>query len=456
MTKLSAITALLLASVVVATAADNVASAFKEGKLDGRIRAQYFNTDWDDNSIQGKNGSDANGLAIGGSLIYKTAPLYGFSAGAGLYTTQNPAGLTEANDGATSTTSKDLFSRDTGQPYGEGYAVLAQAYLEYNIAKTKAKAGYFLMSNPWITPNDTKMIPISAEGYEGISNDIANTTIQLDYANRLKERGMTYFGNMTDTGDTPLGIKNYYSGGTHGNAPSVIVAGIKNKSIDGLELQVWGMHWNDIVDQATIEANYTLKAGDVMLGLGGRYIQQFDQGAGNMIKPKTNSADSDNSVNTSLWALRITANYHAAKLLLSTAQTSNDGDLIAPWRGFPTNGYTRSMTITDWNANTKSYKALLDYNMNQYVSGLNTIVSYSYYDRDPSKTPYVSATDRGFQNGDTKQWNLDIIYKLAGSFKGTELKARFMDQNNATTAMSTVTKKDTSNQEMRLEANYRF
>lgn len=465
MTKLSLATALLLGMAVFATAADDLASAFKEGKLDGRVRAQYFNTDWDDNSVKK---TDAHGLAVGGSLIYKTAPLYGLSAGVGLYTTQNPGGWTSADDGKYASTGLDLFSRDSHDvnssttakdPYGTGYAVLAQSYLQYDIANSKIKAGHFLMTNPWINPNDTKMIPIAIEGADFVSNDIANTTIQLDYANKIKERGMTYFGNMADGLDVPNAIRLNYD--THYNAqnkeknndaPGVLVAGIKNKSIDNLELQAWGMNWNNLVSQAMVEANYALEAGDVIVGFGGRYIQQFDQGAGDLIKPIANG-DNDNSIDTSLWAVRTTANYRTAKVLLAMSHTSSDGDMIAPWRGFPTDGYTRSKTVTDWNANTTSYKALLDYNLNQYVSGLNTIISYSYYNRDPSKTPYASATNRAFANGDTRQWNLDLIYKLAGGFKGTELKARFMDQKNEPT---TLAKAQTSNREMRLEANYLF
>ncbi|MGZ8548587.1 MAG: OprD family outer membrane porin [Sulfuricurvum sp.] len=469
MKKMSLAAVIVLGLAVFATAADDLASAFKEGKLDGRLRMQYFDTMWDDNSVTGKKAANGTGMAIGGSLIYKTAPLYGFSVGAGLYTTQNPGGITGANDGAGATTSADLFSRDSHDvnatatakdPYGKGYAVLAQSYLEYDIAKSKAKAGRFLMSNPWITPNDTKMIPIAIEGVDMVSNDIANTTIQADYANKIKERGMSYFGNMADGLDVPNAIRLNYD--THynaqnkeknDNAPGVVVVGVKNKSIDGLELQAWGMHWNDLVDQALFEANYTLKAGDIKLGFGGRYIQQFDQGAGNLIKPMANNGDNDNSIDTSLWALKVSADYRAVKVLLAMSDTSADGDMIAPWRGFSTGGYTRSKTITDWNANTRSYKALLNYNFNSMISGLSTIVSFSRYDRDPSKKPYASATNRGFQNGDTRQWNLDVIYKLAGSFKGTELKARLMDQNNDATQTYA---QETSNQEMRLEANYRF
>lgn len=468
MTKFSIATTLLLGTAVFATAADDLASSFKEGKLEGRLRAQYFDTDWDvNNGITGKGAPDAHGMAVGGSLIYKTAPLYGFSAGAGLYTTQNPAGITDAADGAGATTSKDLFSRDISRPsgapvstaYGQGYAVLAQAYLQYDIAKTKTKTGRMLMSNPYINPNDTKMIPIAIEGIEAISNDLPNTTLQIDYADRIKERGMSYFGNMADTGDTPDKIAAYYGThyatvkGTHGEAPGVFIGGIKNKSIDNLEVQIWCMRWNDIVDQTTLEANYAFEAGDAIMSFGGRYIKQYDKGAGAIILPRTNNHDSDQSVDTSLFALRTSINYRAAKLTFATSHTSNDGDLIAPWRGFPTDGYTRSMTQTDWNANTRAYKAQLDYDWNRMIDGVSTTLSYAYYDRDPSKKPYQSMTDRAFQNGDTHQSNLDIIYKLSGSWKGTEFKVRLMNQDNDTTALYT---KETSNREMRLEANYFF
>lgn len=456
MTKLSLAAALLLGSAVFASAADNLVSAFKEGKLDGRLRAQYFVTDWDNDAKY-----SATGFAVGGSLIYKTAPLYGFSFGTGLYTTQNPGGWTDAEDGKNANTSKDLFARGPGSAYdyGDGYAVLAQAYLQYDIAKSKIRAGRMLVSNPWMSPNDTKMIPVAFEGVDFVSNDLLNTTVQFDYIDKIKERGMDYFGNMAETLDTPSKISSYYDTGygtathRHGDAPDVTVFGIKNRSFDNLELEGWVMHWPDLVDHLRLEANYAFEAGDVILGLGGLYMQQYDKGAGDIILPKTNNYDSDNSVDTYLWALRATANYRAAKFLLATSHTDSGADMIAPWRGFPTQGYTRSMTQTDWNANTTAYKAEFDYDFDAIVAGMSTMLSYAYYDRDPSKKPYQSMTDRAFGNGDTHQWNFDILYKLAGDWKGTELKARLMDQNNVKTALATA---ETSNQEMRLEINYRF
>lgn len=440
----------MLITMISAQAAETISDAFKNGKWEGRIRMQYFLTDWDDNSATGKNGDDASGFAIGGSILYKTAPYYGFTLGSGLYTTQNAFNITDPEDGVTATTSKDLFLRDAGSKYGEGFTTLAQLYMGYDFARTKTKTGRFLTTNPWVTPNDTKMIPIAAEGIEIVSNDLLNTTIQFNYTQKIKERGMSYFDGMATTGDTPTQILNHYASK---NNPDLFILGAKNRSIDNLELQAWGMHWDNLVDQAMVEANYATEIGDVIIGFGGRYIKQSDIGAGDIILPQANNNDSNNKIDGSLWALKTTINLGNSRVLIATSHTSNDADIIAPWRGFPTDGYTRSKTQTDWNAGTTSYKAQLDYDCGNYVEGLSTVLSYSKYDRDESKKPYQSMTNRGFGNGDTNQWNLDIIQKLSGNFDGVELKARFMDQDNKPT---TLYPKETSNREVRLEANYRF
>jgi len=503
-----------------AQAAEDLASAFKEGKLDGRIRLHYIGTDWDHNDqwnlnlpAPGKPDGDSQGLAVGGSLIYKTAPLYGLSAGVGFYTTHGMGFLTNDNNGDVSghpknTTASDLFARGPGAAtdFGAGYSVMAQSYLQYDLAKTTIKAGRFLMANPFINPNDTKMIPIAVEGASVQSTDFGNTTLILDYADKIKERGMTYFGSMADTGDTPDAIKNYYNthytvnsptatgalavdqqSYGHFSTPSVTVAGIKNKSIDNLELQGWYMNWPDIVDQMMAEGNYKIKAGDVGLTFGARFMQQFDHGAGDIITPMDGSSiyttgavtatsplggtskvqvkgDNDNRVDTYMVALRAIANYQAARFLVAYSHTDSGGDLIAPWRGFPTEGYTRSMTITDWNANTNAYKGQLDYDFNSMVQGLSALLSYSYYDRDPSKVSYVGQTNRYYGNGDTHQWNFDMKY-VSADIKGLELRVRTMIQQNDvvsanitgnTGGASEGITNDTSNKELRVEVNYLF
>lgn len=481
-TKLSL--AALLACVATASfAASDVASAFKDGKLDGRIRAHYFYTDWDKNKEVG--GIDSQGVAVGGSLVYKTAPLYGISAGVGFYTTQNPFGITEKNSNAKISTAADLFSRGPGSAsdFSKGYSVLAQSYLQYDVSKSNIRVGRMLISNPFLTPNDTKFIPLVAQGASVAVKEISNTAFMVDYMVGLKERGMDNFQNMANAADAPDAIKNYYhtaytsatAGYGQNDAPAVAVIGVKNKSVKNLELQGWVMNWPDIVRQYILEANYGMKFGDFGVAFGGRYFKQADEGAGDIIKPQTGSTysttagikfkgDNDNKIDSYMYALKAVTSYKAAKMLLAYSHTDKGGDLIAPWRGFPTDGYTRSMTQTDWNANTKSYKAMLDYDFSSLIHGVSTTLSYSFYDRDAGRVPYQSMTGRYYGNGDTRQINFDVLYKVP-YLKGLEWKVRTMIQDNDKVASAAGNtggttaqgfNADTSNKELRIEMNYLF
>jgi len=474
-TKLSFV-ALMACAATASFAASDIASAFKEGKLDGRLRAHYMGADYYDNGASGVAKTDSKGVAVGGSLIYKTAPLLGISAGVGAYTTQNPLGLTEDNSVSSNYVSnKDLFwDGPTNSPYhyGKGYAILAQAYLQYSLAKTDIKAGRMLLTNPFMNPNDTKMIPTAFEAASVESKDIDKTALYGSYVTKYKERRRESFSTMSNSADSPDAIKAYYhsEGGTGSHdVASVVVIGAKNNSVKNLELQAWYMNWADIVDQAILEANYDMKFGAVGVKLGGRFFKQFDRGAGDIIKPQTGSAygsaaykfkgDNDNKVDTYMYALRAIGSYGPAKLLLSYSHTDKGGDLLAPWRAFPTDGYTRSMTQTDWNANTTAYKAQVDYNLSGFVKGVSALLAYSYYNRDETKVPYQSMTHRAYTNGDTIQWNFDVAYKPEFA-KNTEFKIRTMDQRNDTVgkvgANTSSANKDTSNKELRIEANYLF
>ena len=43
------------------------------------------------------------------------------------------------------------------------------------------------------------------------------------------------------------------------------------------------------------------------------------------------------------------------QLRLAYTKVADKADIIAPWRGFPTAGFTRAMSQYNWYANTKSY-----------------------------------------------------------------------------------------------------
>ena len=148
---------------------------------------------------------------------------------------KNPFGITDDKGTAANYVSnKDLFwDSPTNSPYsyGKGYAVIAQAYAQYDISKTTLKAGRMLITNPFMNPNDTKMIPTAFEAYVVESKDVADTYLTAMQVTKYKERRREYFGSMSDSFDSPSKIKAYYNTetttGRGGEANGVTVLGAK-------------------------------------------------------------------------------------------------------------------------------------------------------------------------------------------------------------------------------------
>ena len=80
-------------------------------------------------------------IGVGGSLIFKTAKLNGFSATAGLYTSQNPFGKMDEEYVGRLKAGKDTLARSDARDGKYGMTVLGQSYLQYNTGKTTIKFG---------------------------------------------------------------------------------------------------------------------------------------------------------------------------------------------------------------------------------------------------------------------------------------------------------------------------
>ena len=89
-------------------------------------------------------------------------------------------------------------------------------------------------------------------------------------------------------------------------------------------------------------------------------------------------------------AARLVGGYGIYKLNLGYTYVLNEADLITPWRGFPTAGYTRSMARYNWMANTKSYRIELTRGGNKtgIYTDLYIQASILYTDADESKGYY--------------------------------------------------------------------
>lgn len=207
------VTAILVVGLASSSfAADTLADAFKNGKVEGGLKAYYFTHD--DDSMD-----RADIFSTGVMLGYKTASLYGFTLG---LTAQGSASPFADNDG------KAYYK---GSMYGPG-AVLSETYLAYNVGKTTAMVGRMFLDTPLVSGSGSRIIKEAFEGAAIINTDLPNTTLIAGYVQKFQARtaGANY--------DAPKFTKTFSSNSsadvTLDNGGYTVAA--INKSITGLTL----------------------------------------------------------------------------------------------------------------------------------------------------------------------------------------------------------------------------
>ncbi|WP_281951704.1 OprD family outer membrane porin [Nitrosophilus kaiyonis] len=450
--------------------ANSLEEMFTKGEFYGRLRLNTFKWDWD-KEYTGKT-KDNWAMGIGGSLEYKSAYFKGFGITAALYTSQNPWHM-DAEDVSFVKAGKDTFSRyKVKTDNGFGMTVLAQSYLEYKRDKTSLKIGRQIFESLLTKSNDTKMIPNTFEGVSLVSKYFSDTTVKLAYFTKQKLRDHTRFHDVITFKDEDgeswnnnddsavnkaLSYANFEAAGKDTDH-ELIVAELTNKSIKNLKWMINYTTVPDVVALASIEAHYKIPIGDYNLIPGFRYIKQMDKGADELgvavanLKGDATAYDDPNSVDSSLIAARVDlkAKNKIWWARVGYSKVADDADIIAPWRGFPTGGFTRAMAQYNWYANTKTWmiRGVYDFDKAGLVSGLKASLRYAIQDFDDKK--------KGVQ-ADSNIVHLDLIEKVK-SMPGLYLKFRMglVDGDDNTKDINGNLKKDPSYNEYRFEINYLF
>lgn len=443
---------------------DNFYDMFAKGMIYGRLRMNSFQWDWKDESA----GKDNYAMGIGGSLIFKTGRLNGLSATVGLYTSQNPFLTMDEENVGKLKAGKDTLSRQEAQSGNYGMAVLGQGYLQYNSAKTTLKFGRQIFHSVFTKSNDTKMIPNTFDGLTLESKDISDTKIQLAYfqAQKLRdhtrshdvltfkdEDGQKWANNDDSAIHKGLSYQNFSDAG-ESTSHDLIIATAQNKSIKKLNTTVSYLTVPDVVSNLTFEAHYKAKVGSWSVSPGIRYMIQNDDGGGKIggasLTGNVSGSDSrgysaPDSLDSSLVAGRIVGQNKSKtiKVLYGYSKIEDKADIVAPWRGFPTGGYTRAMAQYNWNANTVSNMIQVSYDLGKagLIEGCRTTMRYAMMDFDESKTDVVA--DRTIIHMDF--WK---SFKSIPNFE-TKLRIGIVDSE-------TKNDKDYSYNEYRLELNYLF
>lgn len=451
--------------------ANNLAEVFTNGMFYGRLRTNLFRYDFENDA----NG-DNKAFGLGGSLIYKTAPLSGLSATAGFYYANSPFDSLREDDADVGIvkSGKDTFSRYDVSTDGDWHmAVLAQAYIQYNLSKTSFKFGRQFFESTLTASNDTKMIPNAFEGLTFESKEIPKTTIKGAYLTAQKLRDHTTFhdvltykdssGNQWNNNDDSgshkgLSYANFKAAGEDTDHELLILT-LSNASVENLKLDATYAAVPEVFSSLIGEINYKIALGNgYTLTPGFRYIEQFDNGGGDVggaslsgalgrdKNPATLLGYEDRySLDGSAWMGRLVLEKGALKLLAGYSDVADEADLIAPWRGFPTGGYTRAMAQLNWVANTKSTmgEVTYDFGKAQILKGFKAMGRYVVQDFDESKQSAGAQADMSVVH-------IDLIEQLTPQL---EARVRFASVN-ADDRISGVDK-DSYN-EYRFEINYLF
>jgi len=436
---------------------DSFKKAFSEGMFYGRIRTNMFYWDWDNESSKAQ---DNRNMGIGASLVYKSAPYKGFSGTVGLYTSQNPGFRMDKDRVGFAKAGKDTFSRNQVKNGGSftgayGMTVLGQAYLQYDFKKTTFKLGRQMLETVFTKSNDTKMIPNTFDGVTATIKDIPKTKIVLAYLAKQKLRDHTSAHdvlafNPSDSWDEndDSAINKSLTVDKIGNSNELLIASITNKSIKNLKANISYATVPDVISNLTLEAHYTIPvSGDWKIAPGIRYMEQMDDL--NSATPvaslkgasKTSGYNDVNNLDSNLLALRLDIKNKAFLGRIGYSKIADEADIVAPWRGFPTGGFTRAMAQYNWYADTETIMFRLGYDFGKakMIPGFSLMARYAIQDFDETKS--AVAADSNVIHIDARQ-NIgkDLEVKLRLGFVDADEKGG----------------KDASYNEYRLELNYFF
>lgn len=417
--------------------AQSLSEVLSKGIFYGRIRSNSFYLDYKKND----DSSDHFSSGLGGSLIYKSASFSHFDFTTGLYFSQ--AFFWDKEDEIENLKkAKDVLSRFDYTNDGRSYmAVLGQSYIRYTpIDGTHMMLGRQLVETFYTKSNDTKMIPNTFDGLVISTNIIPKTRTKLAYLQKQKLRDHTQSHSVLMYGDAnstsalnPQWSQNDDSAmhkgltytalkeaGKPTDAP-LIVADFQNTSLHNIQVNASFYSVPELLSQAMLELNYATKVQNVRVSYGVRYIKQFDNGAG-AVGGASYTGDSTGykdpeSLESQMIAARVVSKIGKYKINLGYTNILDEADLITPWRGFPTSGYTRSMARYNWRANTQSYRLEVVKNANDTALYKDMFIQASilYKNADESKGAkdeiyYYVGFVQNAANFQNLQWRLRLGY----------------------------------------------
>ncbi len=413
-------------------AVERFVEVFTAGQLHRRARLHGFAWDWEEERTEGEGQTRDHGmLAAGGSLVFRSARWHGWSGTAGLYTTQplhrenTVAAVPGVNFGRAG---KDTY-RTRADGSEVGMTVLAEAFAEYRRSAGFVRAGRQIIESLLLASNDSKMIPNTFEALRAEWRPRGVTRVGAGFIRRQKLRDHATFhsvlayakgeGNDDSGAHRGLTPRNLVSGGLE-REPHLWLFTVEDRSLPNFHLRFEHVAVEGAFGTTVAEAGCAVglpRGWRLRPAL--RYLRQVDAGAGAVggaalsgalarDRDFTTAADRERlasyrdpfSLAGALWAARLQLARGPLQITVGTSVVRDRADIVAPWRGFPSGGYTRLMGQVDWLAGAVNRTARLEYDLGGrgVWSRLGVTAAFTRMDFDDRKIAAgtVRLTDRDF------------------------------------------------------------
>jgi hypothetical protein len=364
-----------------AFSADTLADAFKNGVVNGELKAYYFDREGAFDSRTSTANSDI--FTTGVMLHYNTDSLYGFRLGATLQSSSSPFA-----DGsvATAGTAKGDFAPDM---YGSG-AVLSEAYVEYTLGHTTAKIGRQFIFTPLVAGSGSRIIRQSFEGALVTNTDLPQTTLMAGVITKYQNR-TDFHGDVADFTNLNSAL------GDNAYTFLAINKSIPNVTLTGQYLGINGNNTATGVGQFYYaEAAYEIKVNDFKYGVAFNYEFKDTE--------KLNEKDG------TMYGTKVSFGYKDFNTYAAYTTITKDGDIKGNSMGGGLGGGQESIFAKGlqnkpgtFTKDTDSYS----FDANYYFSAINFKVGARY-----------TGVEDNAQNLDFAFTDLYTTYNFSGALKG--------------------------------------
>ncbi len=422
--KLSLVAAMVVGLSGGVYAADTLADAFKNGKVNGELKAYYFDRDFNvAPDIFAASKGHADILTTGLALGYVTDSFNGFRVGTTMQSSYSPFADKEAKE----------LQRNGGfgyDMYGSG-AILSEAYVAYKMKNTELKVGRQFIRTPLVNITPARVVTSSYEGATLVNTDLPQTTLMAGVITKYQlwtdsSGNISDFVGLNDNQNAAI-VANKNKPNDHAYTLLAI-----NKSIPNIILTAQYLTLESNWDMYYGEINYASKLGDFSYGISTNY----------MYKDLKTSVNNENS--GEMYGLKLDLGYSAFAGFLAYTRITDGVSLRNTFTGGtglaaqPAYAKGLGFTVGDYIDDNSAYAVDLNYNFKE----IGLLAGVRYVDFHYGSTSSSKLTTHLY---DKSIMQLYGTYNFTNSLKGLSLNVVHETQGE-----------DYDGQEFWFKASYKF